>query len=158
MSCQERGTTAAKRVDMTSTTATASEPAAPMAVGSSRSVALAVGRRIVDDDVIGRPQAGDPFLAGETAYAHTKIACFRDGFLEHVWKRDGVEVLREVMPIGEGRCWRTWSYHRARVRRLHGRSLRTRWQAPRMASVHRLLTARNEELTWMPSSNASSRS
>jgi hypothetical protein len=97
---------------MTSTTATASEPAAPLAAGTSRSVSLAVGRRIVDDDVIGRPQAGDPFLAGETAYAHTKIACFRDGFLEHVWKRDGVEVLREVMPIGEGRCWRTWSYHR----------------------------------------------
>ena len=83
-----------------------------MAVGSSRSVSLAVGRRIVDDDVIGRPQAGDPFLAGETVYAHTKLASFRDGFLEHVWKRDGVEVLREVMPIGEGRCWRTWSYHR----------------------------------------------
>jgi len=97
---------------MTSTTATASEPAAPIAARSNRSVSLAVGRRIVDDDVIGRPQAGDPFLAGETAYAHTKIACFRDGFLEHVWKRDGVEVLREVMPIGEGRCWRTWSYHR----------------------------------------------
>ena len=97
---------------MTSTTATASEPAAPMAAPASRSVSLAVGRRIVDDDVIGRPQAGDPFLAGETVYAHTKIASFRDGFLEHVWKRDGVEVLREVMPIGEGRCWRTWSYHR----------------------------------------------
>ena len=97
---------------MTFTTATASEPAAPMPAGSSRSVSLAVGRRIVDDDVIGRPQAGDPFLAGETAYAHTKIASFRDGFLEHVWKRDGIEVLREVMPIGEGRCWRTWSYHR----------------------------------------------
>ena len=97
---------------MTFTTATASEPAAPMAAHSTRSVSLAVGRRIVDDDVIGRPQAGDPFLAGETAYAHTKIASFRDGFLEHVWKRDGVEVLREVMPIGEGRCWRTWSYHR----------------------------------------------
>jgi DUF2914 family protein len=112
MARQERGTGAAKRGGMTSTTATASEPAAPMAAPSSRSVSLAVGRRIVDDDVIGRPQTGDPFLAGETVYAHTKLASFRDGFLEHVWKRDGVEVLREVMPIGEGRCWRTWSYHR----------------------------------------------
>ena len=112
ITCQERGTTAAKPGGMTFTTATASEPAAPMVAGSSRSVSLAVGRRIVDDDVIGRPQAGDPFLAGETVYAHTKLASFRDGFLEHVWKRDGVEVLREVMPIGEGRCWRTWSYHR----------------------------------------------
>jgi|KBSSwiStaDraftv2_1062776.scaffolds.fasta_scaffold218231_2 hypothetical protein len=98
---------------MTSTTTSlSSEFAAPVAAPSTRLVSLAVGRRIVNDDVIGRPQAGDPFLAGETVYAHTKIACFRDGFLEHVWKRDGIEVLREVMPIGEGRCWRTWSYHR----------------------------------------------
>jgi len=94
------------------TTSISSEFAAPVAAPSTRLVSLAVGRRIVNDDVIGRPQAGDPFLAGETVYAHTKIACFRDGFLEHVWKRDGIEVLREVMPIGEGRCWRTWSYHR----------------------------------------------
>jgi hypothetical protein len=88
------------------------QPAPPVATPTGRSVSLAVGRRIVNDDVIGRPQAADPFLAGETAYAHTKLACFRDGFLEHVWTRDGVEVLREVMPVGEGRCWRTWSYHR----------------------------------------------
>jgi len=98
---------------MTSTTPSITpQSAPPVATPTGRSVSLAVGRRIVNDDVIGRPQVGDPFLAGETAYAHTKLACFRDGFLEHVWKRDGVEVLREVMPIGEGRCWRTWSYHR----------------------------------------------
>jgi len=99
--------------DMTSTTSILPElTPPPPAPATTRLVSLAVGRRIVNDDVIGRPQAGDPFLAGETAYAHTKLACFRDGFLEHVWTRDGVEVLREVMPVGEGRCWRTWSYHR----------------------------------------------
>jgi len=97
---------------MTSTQSVTATPAPPVPALAGRSVSLAVGRRIVNDDVIGRPQPDDPFLAGETAYAHTKLACFRDGFLEHVWKRDGVEVLREVMPIGEGRCWRTWSYHR----------------------------------------------
>ena len=97
---------------MTSTQLLTAPLAAPVPVATGRSVSLAVGRRIVNDDVVGRPQPDDPFLAGETAYAHTKIACFRDGFMEHVWKRDGVEVLREVMPIGEGRCWRTWSYHR----------------------------------------------
>ena len=97
---------------MTPTTSILPELLPPPAPTTTRLVSLAVGRRIVNDDVIGRPQAGDPLLAGETVYAHTKLACFRDGFLEHVWKRDGVEVLREVMPIGEGRCWRTWSYHR----------------------------------------------
>jgi hypothetical protein len=98
---------------MTSTTQSITpQSAPPVATPTGRSVSLAVGRRIVNDDVIGRPQPDDPFLAGETVYAHTKLACFRDGFLEHVWNRDGVEVLREVMPIGEGRCWRTWSYHR----------------------------------------------
>jgi hypothetical protein len=97
---------------MPTTQTIAPELAAPLTAPPARTVSLAVGRRIVNDDVIGRPQPEDPFLAGETAYAHTKIACFRGGFLEHVWQRDGVEVLREVMPIGEGRCWRTWSYHR----------------------------------------------
>ena len=97
---------------MTSTQSLTAIPVPSVPAPAGRSVSLAVGRRIVDDDVVGRPQPDDPFLAGETAYAHTKIACFRQGFLEHVWKRDGVEVLREVMPIGEGRCWRTWSYHR----------------------------------------------
>jgi hypothetical protein len=97
---------------MTSTSITPEPKHSHSAPATTRLVSLAVGRRIVNDDVIGRAQAGDPFLAGETVYAHTKLACFRDGFLEHVWKRGGVEVLREVMPIGEGRCWRTWSYHR----------------------------------------------
>ena len=97
---------------MTSTSITPEPTHSHSAPATTRLVSLAVGRRIVNDDVIGRAQAGDPFLAGETVYAHTKLACFRDGFLEHVWKRGGVEVLREVMPIGEGRCWRTWSYHR----------------------------------------------
>ena len=99
---------------MTSTTSIIPEltppPPAP-APATTRLVSLAVGRRIVNDDVIGRPHPDDPFRAGETVYAHTKLASFRDGFLEHVWRRDGVEVMREVMPIGEGRCWRTWSYH-----------------------------------------------
>ena len=93
---------------MTTTQSIASPSPLPVPAPPLRSVSLAVGRR----NVIGRPQPDDPFLAGETAYAHTKLASFRDGFLEHVWKRDGAEVLREVMPIGEGRCWRTWSYHR----------------------------------------------
>ena len=97
---------------MTTTQSLLPQSLPPVASPLFRTVSLAVGRRIVNDDVVGRPQTGDPFLAGETAYAHTKLASFRHGFLEHVWKRDGVEVLREVMPIGEGRCWRTWSYHR----------------------------------------------
>jgi hypothetical protein len=56
---------------MTTTQSITSELASPIAAPPHRSVSLAVGRRIVNDDVIGRPQAGDPFLAGETAYAHT---------------------------------------------------------------------------------------
>src|SRR5262249_39359664 len=57
---------------MTSTTSIIQQPGAPIAPPTTRTVSLAVGRRIVNDDVIGRPQVGDPFLAGETAYAHTK--------------------------------------------------------------------------------------
>jgi len=66
---------------MTPTIATTitSESSAPLTAPTTRAVSLSVGRRIVNDDVIGRPQAGDPFLAGETAYAHTKLASFRAG-------------------------------------------------------------------------------
>ena len=149
---------------MTSTTSISSEPIhtppAP-AAATTRLVSLAVGRRIVNDDVIGRAQAGDPFLAGETVYAHTKIACFRDGFLEHVWKRDGVEVLREVMPIGEGRCWRTWSYHRLESGDYTVEVFAPDGRAARIAIVHRLLvptTPPPRRLPWKPSSNAASRS
>jgi len=52
---------------MTSTTTSiSSEFAAPVAAPSTRLVSLAVGRRIVNDDVIGRPHPDDPFRAGET--------------------------------------------------------------------------------------------
>jgi hypothetical protein len=76
---------------------------------SSRSVSLAVGRRIVNDGVVGRESPERPFLAGETVYAHSKIS--GRAFIEHVWTRDGLEVMRQVIPVGAGRCWRTWSYH-----------------------------------------------
>ncbi len=77
---------------MTSTQSIIASPGRAEKASAARSISLAVGRRIVNDDVIGRPHPDDPFRAGETVYAHTKLASFRDGFLEHVWKRDGVEV------------------------------------------------------------------
>jgi hypothetical protein len=79
---------------------------------TSRAATLEVGRRILNHEVIGGATADAPFTAGEQVYAHTAIAGYGAGFIEHVWTRDGEEVARHYMPIGDDRRWRTWSRHR----------------------------------------------
>jgi hypothetical protein len=74
--------------------------------------AIAVGRRLVDRQVVDGESPESPFRAGETIYAHSSVAGQRGGFVEHVWSRDGVEVARHYLPIGANRRWRTWSRHR----------------------------------------------
>ncbi len=73
---------------------------------------LTLARRIVNRDPIDGPTPDRPFSAGEQVYAHTTIAGHGAGFIEHVWTRDGVEIARHYMPVGDDRCWRTWSRHR----------------------------------------------
>jgi hypothetical protein len=81
----------------------AGEPAArPVAT-------LTLGRRIVNREPVDGER---PFAAGEQLYAHTTIAGHGAGFVEHVWSRDGEEIARHYMPIGDDACWRTWSRHR----------------------------------------------
>jgi Protein of unknown function (DUF2914) len=79
---------------------------------TSPTARLAVGRRIVNKEVVGRESPEDPFVAGENVYAHTTISGHGAGFIEHVWSKDGVEVARHYMPIDDDRRWRTWSRHR----------------------------------------------
>ena len=83
-------------------------PAAPAAT-------LEIGRRIVNRELVGLARAGDPFAPGEQVYAHTDVAGYGAGFIEHVWTHDGEEVARHYMPIGDDRQWRTWSSHRLEV-------------------------------------------
>lgn len=71
--------------------------------------ALTLGRRIVNREAVDGER---PFVAGEQLYAHSAIAGHGAGFVEHVWTRDGVEIARHYMPVGDDRCWRTWSRHR----------------------------------------------
>jgi Protein of unknown function (DUF2914) len=78
---------------------------------TARGVTLAVGRRIINREVVGRESPEHPFVAGETVYAHTTVSGHGAGFIEHVWTRDGVETARHYMPIGDDRRWRTWSRH-----------------------------------------------
>jgi hypothetical protein len=79
---------------------------------SSKSASLDVGRRIVNREVVGGESPEDPFVNGETVYAHSTISGYGSGFIEHVWSRGGEEVARHYMPIGDDRKWRTWSRHR----------------------------------------------
>jgi hypothetical protein len=70
---------------------------------AGKSSTIAVGRRIVNREVVGG-ESPDSSVAGQGA-----------GFIEHVWTCDGVEVARHYMPIGTDRRWRTWSRHRLRA-------------------------------------------
>lgn len=72
---------------------------------------LAVGRRIVNREVVAGESPERPFRDGEVVYAHSAVAGHGDGFIEHVWSRDGAEVARHYMPVGTERRWRTWSRH-----------------------------------------------
>jgi hypothetical protein len=70
---------------------------------------LTLARRIVNRE----PVDGEtPFGTGEQVYAHSTVAGHGAGFIEHVWTRDGVEIARHYMPVGDDACWRTWSRHR----------------------------------------------
>jgi hypothetical protein len=80
--------------------------------GAARGVTLALGRRIVNREVVGRESPEQPFTAGETVYAHTTVSGHGTGFVEHVWTRNGEEMARHYMPVGDDRSWRTWSRHR----------------------------------------------
>ena len=79
---------------------------------STRGAKLAIGRRIVNREVVGRESPESPFRAGDTVYAHTTVSGHGSGFIEHVWTRDGVEVARHYLPTGDEHAWRSWSRHR----------------------------------------------
>ena len=79
---------------------------------TSRTATLEIGRRIVNRELVGAVEPGTALVAGEHLYAHTDVAGYGAGFIEHVWQRDGVEVARHYMPVGDDRRWRTWSRHR----------------------------------------------
>jgi hypothetical protein len=82
---------------------------------STRGAKLAIGRRIVNREVVGRESPESPFRAGDTVYAHTTVSGHGSGFIEHVWTRDGVEVARHYLPTGDEHAWRSWSRHRLEV-------------------------------------------
>jgi hypothetical protein len=79
---------------------------------SAKNAKLALGRRIVNLEVVGRESPESPFRAGEAIYAHTTISGHGTGFVEHVWMRNGVEVARHYLPTGDEHAWRSWSRHR----------------------------------------------
>lgn len=79
---------------------------------STKNATLAIGRRIVNREVVGRESPESPFRAGDTLYAHTTIAGHGAGFIEHVWTKAGVEVARHYLPTGDEHAWRSWSRHR----------------------------------------------
>jgi Protein of unknown function (DUF2914) len=79
---------------------------------SAKNAKLALGRRIVNREVVGRESPESPFRAGDTIYAHTTISGHGAGFVEHVWTKNGIEIARHYLPVGDEHEWRSWSRHR----------------------------------------------
>jgi hypothetical protein len=69
---------------------------------------LVMARSIEQREPVG---ADEPFVAGETVYAWTRVLDGEGAGIEHVWTKDGREVARHAMSIG-GPRWRTWSRQR----------------------------------------------
>ncbi len=81
-----------------------------LAVLPAPHIKLAIGYQVVDRRL--QPEEPDHlYLAGERVFAWSELAGVPSGFIEHVWTRDGVEVARQVLPVGAGRRWRSWSRH-----------------------------------------------
>jgi hypothetical protein len=89
--------------------ATASFPG-ELAAGNSPDVDLAVGYRVTNHQ-LETVDGDNLFLDGEKLVAWSAVSGIKSGFIEHIWYRDGVEVARHYLPVGEGRRWRTWSRH-----------------------------------------------
>lgn len=51
-------------------------------------------------------------VAGQTVFAFTSVTGPGGGYVEHVWTRDGQEVARHYLPLGQSKRWRTWSKHK----------------------------------------------
>jgi hypothetical protein len=58
-------------------------------------------------------------LPGQTVYAFTQVRGPGGGYVEHVWTRDGKEVSRQYLPVGQSKRWRTWSKHKVAAGRYH---------------------------------------
>jgi hypothetical protein len=84
--------------------------AGELAVLPAPHVKLAIGYHIVDRQ-LERVEADHVFVEGDRVVAWTSVAGVPAGFIEHVWSRDGVEVARQVLPVGSNRRWRSWSRH-----------------------------------------------
>lgn len=51
-------------------------------------------------------------VAGQTVFAFTQVTGPGGGYVEHIWTRDGKEVARHYLPLGQSKRWRTWSKHK----------------------------------------------
>lgn len=82
--------------------------AGELAILPAPHVKLAIGYNVVDRQL--EPlEADHVFVEGDRVVAWTAVAGVPAGFIEHVWTRDGIEVARQVLPVGSHRRWRSWS-------------------------------------------------
>jgi Protein of unknown function (DUF2914) len=89
--------------------ATASYPG-EVSVAKVPEVELALGYTVKNRELEAL-DGDNVFLDGDRVVAWSAVTGMRDGFIEHVWYKDGEEIARHYLPVGAGRRWRTWTRH-----------------------------------------------
>jgi Protein of unknown function (DUF2914) len=74
-------------------------------------VEIAAGYRVINRK-LEPVETDNVFVASDMVVVWTSLVGVQAGFIEHVWRRDGIEVARHYLPVGNDRRWRTWSRHR----------------------------------------------
>ena len=74
-------------------------------------VEIAAGYRVINRK-LEPVETDNVFVASDMVVVWTALAGVPAGFIEHVWRLNGVEVARHYLPVGSDRRWRTWSRQR----------------------------------------------
>jgi hypothetical protein len=89
---------------------TTSFPGEPVAAAKP-AIEIAAGYRVINRR-LEPVEPDNVFVASDMVVVWTALAGVPAGFIEHVWRLNGVEVARHYLPVGGDRRWRTWSRQR----------------------------------------------
>jgi hypothetical protein len=97
-------------------TAPATTSSASAADPGDTQAELILGSAVVDRVPQPLPEK---IVAGQTIFAFTQVTGPGGGYVEHVWTRDGQEIARHYLPLGQSKRWRTWSRHKVAAGEYH---------------------------------------
>ena len=105
-----------------SATSFPAEAVAPGGTAGQPEVELGIGYTVKARQLVPVAENNE-FMEGDIVVAWTQVAGLKAGFMQHVWYRDGIQVVTHDLPVGDDRRWRSWSRHSVRPGRYEVRVL-----------------------------------